>query len=208
MPGAGALLRRLKDMVRLAYDDVPEPLPRSIASAPVGGYALAAAVGALAMLAVTQLMTWNWNGIPSSRPDTATTAPVEPGQLSLTAGHPELLMFHITSSDDRVGAELLDQVELVANQYRQWGRQLRVVVVANNEGLRLYQVGQSQANAHRIRELFARYDNVTFAACGNTLQRLTGSGDPIRLLPQALVVDSGVAEIARRQQQGWKYIRI
>jgi intracellular sulfur oxidation DsrE/DsrF family protein len=202
-----AELRRLKDLVRLAYDEVPEPLPKSIASPPIGGYAAAAAVGALAMLAVTQLIAWNWQGKSSPGEHTIATGPTDPAQTSLAAGDPELVMFHISTSDDRVGAELLDQVELVASQYRQWGRALRVVVVANNEGLRLYQVGHSQ-NERRIRELFARYDNITFAACGNTLQRLAGSGDRIQLLPQAMVVDSGVAEIARRQKQGWKYIRI
>jgi intracellular sulfur oxidation DsrE/DsrF family protein len=202
-----AELRRLKDMVRLAYDEVPEPLPRPAVSPPVGGYAAAAAVGALVMLAVTQLIAWNWHGKSSPGGHTIATGPVEPAQSTLVAGAPELVMFHISTADDRVGAELLDQVELVASRYRQLGRALRVVVVANNEGLRLYQVGHSQ-NEHRNRELFARYDNITFAACGNTLQRLTGSGDRIRLLPQAMVVDSGVAEIARRQKQGWKYIRI
>ena len=202
-----AELRRLKDMVRLAYDEVPEPLPRPIASPPIGGYAVAAAVGALIMLAVTQLIAWNWNGKSSLGDHSVATAATAPPQASLAAVDPELVMFHISTSDDRVGTELLDQVELVASQYRRSGRALRVVVVANNEGLRLYQVGHSQ-NERRIRELFARYDNITFAACGNTLQRLAGSGDSVRLLPQAIVVDSGVAEIARRQQQGWKYIRI
>lgn len=201
-------LRRLKDMVRLAYDDVPEPFPRPAVSPPVGGYAAAAAVGALVMLAVTQLIAWNWQDKSSPGEHTVARSPADPAQTSPAASGPELVLFHISTGDDRVGAELLDQVALVADQYRQLGRPLRIVVVANNEGLRLYQAGHSQANEHRIRELFARYDNITFAACGNTLQRLAGSGDRIQLLPQAMVVDSGVAEIARRQRQGWKYIRI
>lgn len=202
-----AELRRLKDLVRLAYDDVPEPLPRSATARPIGGYALAAAAGALIMLAITQLIAWGWNGGQTPGTQTMASSSADSTQAFAGTGNPELVMFHISTSDDRVGSELLDQVELIADQYRRWGRTLRVVVVANNEGLRLFQAGRSP-NEGRIRELFARYDNITFAACGNTLQRLTSSGDPLPLLPQAIVVDSGIAEIARRQKQGWKYIRI
>jgi len=202
-----AELRRVKDLVRLAYDDVPEPLPRLATARPIGGYALAAATGALMMLAVTQLIAWGWNGDSSPDAHTVASNSADAAHAFPVTGNPELVMFHISTSDDRIGSELLDQVELIAGQYRRWGRTLRVVVVANNEGLRLFQAGRS-SNEGRIRELFARYDNITFAACGNTLQRLTSSGDPLRLLPQAIVVDSGIAEIARRQKQGWKYIRI
>ena len=46
---------------------------------------------------------------------------------------------------------------------------------------------------------------VEFAACRNTLsaRHLT----PADLLPSATTVDSGVAEIVRRQEQGWAYIK-
>ena len=46
---------------------------------------------------------------------------------------------------------------------------------------------------------------VEFAACRNTLRarHLT----PADLLPSATTVDSGIAEIVRRQEQGWAYIK-
>ena len=46
---------------------------------------------------------------------------------------------------------------------------------------------------------------VTFAACENTLRarRLTRAD----LLPPATTVDSGVAEIVRKQEAGWAYIK-
>ena len=200
-------LRRLKDMVRLAYDDVPLPHARPIVVPRIGGYALAAAAGALITLAVGQLISWNWSSESLHDSRVMTTGPTDASLASFSAGDPEMVMFHISNADDQVAAELLDQVELVASQYRRWGRSLRIVVIANNEGLRLYQIGHKR-NERRIEKLFARYDNITFAACGNTLDRLSRAGDPVQLLPQAIVVDSGVAEIARRQKQGWRYIRI
>lgn len=200
-------LRRLKDMVCVAYDEVPEPGLQPIDSPRTGRLALAASVGALAMLLATQLVQWALRDGSPDNPPTVTTVTLDSARASLAAGDPELVMFHISTSDDRVGAELLDQVELVAGQYRRWGRSLRIVVIANNEGLRLYQVGHSR-NERRIYELFTRFDNITFAACGTTLNRLTRSGDPVQLLPQTILVDSGVVEIAKRQKEGWKYIRI
>ena len=46
---------------------------------------------------------------------------------------------------------------------------------------------------------------VEFAVCQNTLRarKLT----PSDLLPSATTVDSGVAEIVRRQEAGWAYIK-
>ncbi|MDH3452381.1 MAG: hypothetical protein OEN20_08170, partial [Gammaproteobacteria bacterium] len=187
--------------------DVPLPHARPIVVPRIGGYALAAAAGALITLAVGQLISWNWSSESLHDSRVMTTGPTDASLASFSAGDPEMVMFHISNADDQVAAELLDQVELVASQYRRWGRSLRIVVIANNEGLRLYQIGHKR-NERRIEKLFARYDNITFAACGNTLDRLSRAGDPVQLLPQAIVVDSGVAEIARRQKQGWRYIRI
>ena len=128
---------------------------------------------------------------------------ISPAQLRM----PEQVLFHLSSGDQQDGQELLDQVELVASHYEKTGQDLRIIVVTNNEGLRLYQAGYSD-HAGRIQELYARYDNIVFAACGTTLGKRISTGEEVELLPEVIVVDSGVAEITRRQQQGWKYIRI
>ena len=46
---------------------------------------------------------------------------------------------------------------------------------------------------------------MTFAACQNTMRarKLT----PADLLPAAVIVDSGVAEIVRKQEAGWSYLK-
>jgi uncharacterized protein len=46
---------------------------------------------------------------------------------------------------------------------------------------------------------------VQFAACGQTLA--SSHSGPKELLPFAMVVDSGVAELVRRQESGWSYIK-
>ena len=117
------------------------------------------------------------------------------------------VVFHVSSADPEAARELLDQVELVLREYSDSNRPLKVEVVANNQGLRLLQQGRSPV-AERIRQLDARYQNLLFAACGNTLERLRReTGEQIRILPQAVIVQSGVSFVARRQHEGWAYIK-
>ena len=200
--------RRLKDLVRLAYQDQRAQSKRS--SRPQTKYTshvVAAVLGALSMLFLIQLINSPAEFGPSlmdmemagrgGNPEFA------PAQLRM----PEQVLFHLSSGDQQDGRELLNQVELVASEYEKTGRDLRIIVVTNNEGLRLYQAGYSD-HADRIHELYARYDNIIFAACGTTLGKRIMTGEKVELLPEVIVVDSGVAEITRRQQQGWKYIRI
>jgi intracellular sulfur oxidation DsrE/DsrF family protein len=46
---------------------------------------------------------------------------------------------------------------------------------------------------------------VIFAACRNTMKRKNVAPD--QLLPLAGTVDSGVAEVVRKQEAGWSYIK-
>jgi len=200
--------RRLKDLVRLAYQDQKAQSSRS--SQPQTKYTshvVAAVLGALSMLFLMQLIN---SPAEFGRSLKNTEMAGGEGGTEFTPARlqmPEQVLFHLSSGDQQDGQELLDQVEMVASHYEKTGRDLRVIVVTNNEGLRLYQAGYSD-HADRIRELYARYDNIVFAACGTTLGKRIRTGEEVELLPEVIVVDSGVAEIVRRQQQGWKYIRI
>ncbi len=201
-------LRQLKDIINLAYHDKLDSIVRPVNSIRnFAGFATAAVAGALAMLLFIQLYSGYEQAEPVLNNRHLADAPADVNSPLLNSGVSEQVLFHISGNDDLMAYELLDQVELVARQYRRWGRALRIIVIANNEGLRMYQVGRS-SHANRIRDLYARYDNIVFAACGATLKRFAESDELPELLPQAIVVDSGVAEIARRQLQGWKYIRI
>lgn len=203
-----AQARHLKDLLRLTYQDEAPAMPQAASrAARYSSHIAAAVLGALAMFLLLQL------GAPTTR-SVSPFAYVDGGDamhgdgLSKTGGQEiEQVLFHLSSSDVRDGRVLLEQVELVASRFDAAGRALRIIVLTNNEGLRFYQAGVSEQAAN-IHELNARFDNIVFAACGTTLGKLRGAGETIELLPEVIVVDSGVAEIARRQQQGWKYIRI
>jgi intracellular sulfur oxidation DsrE/DsrF family protein len=83
-----------------------------------------------------------------------------------------------------------------------------VEVVINGEGLNLVRTDVT-AFADRIARMQKQYGNLVFAACQNTMERLKREqGIDARLLPGVTVIDSGVAQLMRRQQQGWAYIRV
>lgn len=48
-------------------------------------------------------------------------------------------------------------------------------------------------------------NGVAFAACSNTLRARNIKKD--RIFPFAVVVDAGIAEVVRREEAGWSYLR-
>ena len=170
---------------------------------PLVSYALAAGLGALSLLMVMtvgELHHGSAETVASNLPKAAQPAALNPANQSR-------VVFHISSADPETAEELLDQVQRVLQDYAGQGRPLKVEVVANNQGIRMLQQGISPV-ADRIRELSAKYVNLSFAACGNTLERLhREQGEKIAVLPEAIVIKSGVSFVTRRQQEGWVYIK-
>ena len=190
----------LKSQVVAAYPAPPGPAASGVVSGRRAflAYASAAAVGGLSVF------TLQWLGTDQAqrRDRLALNDAAGPG-TSMTR-----VLFHISTDQQRVGGELLDQVELVLGEYAGNDKPLRVEVVANNQGLRFLQRGRTPF-AERIGRLDGRYQNLLFAACGNTLQRLRREHDEqIEILPGAVIVQSGVSFVARRQLEGWAYIKV
>ena len=197
-------LQLLKTQTRAAFPQPGTSAPHrpTVRSPGFSRYLAAAALGALTLAGLLSL-----GDSRTTVPATRLAKNTAPPQLITTTPHAQVV-FHISSDRQEDAEELLDQVELVLQTYRQSGQSLRVEVVANNLGLRLLQQGQSPF-PERIRQLHADYPNLVFAACGNTLERLARQhGKAINILPQAVIIRSGVASISRRQQTGWAYIKV
>jgi hypothetical protein len=81
-------------------------------------------------------------------------------------------------------------------------------VITNGGGLSLLMAGISPY-AERIQRMQKEYHDLTFVACQNTIERIQQElGLQAKLLPGVVVIDSGVAQIMRRQHQGWAYIQV
>lgn len=82
----------------------------------------------------------------------------------------------------------------------------RIEIVAHGKGIGLL-LGKNAAANPEIKKMMQRLhrNGVVFAACNNTLTRL--KIDPRELVQVAVIVDSGVAEVVRKQEAGWTYIK-
>lgn len=110
------------------------------------------------------------------------------------------VVFELTSDNQEQWQALLNNVE---NLQKAFGKEnTEVAVVTHGKGLGLL-LNTNGALKDRI-EVIAR-TGVRFAACENTMRRQNVTKE--NLLPTATTVDSGVAEVVRKQEAGWSYIR-
>ncbi len=71
----------------------------------------------------------------------------------------------------------------------------------------MYIDGQSPV-ADRIKAMALESDKITFAACGNTLKKMSANaGKDLVLLEEATVVPSGVVRLIELQEDGYAYVR-
>jgi len=203
-------LGQLKAQLRLAYAYPPKPQQRVAAKVRASWRAIAASVS---LLAVGVVSGWLLHAnTPEARAQGERFVVLDPdgrGQAPATADEEETrIVFHLTNPDQTVAGELLDEVEGMLRAYEADGRRLRVEVVSHSEGLDLLRERLSQ-HKQRIHQLAGEYENLTFVACRNTMDRLrVEHGIEVKLVPDAEVIDSGVNHVVKRQKEGWSYIRV
>jgi uncharacterized protein len=148
---------------------------------------------------------------PAAAIATAVTAAV-PAPVAARSETPDntttKVLIHLARDDADQLSQALDDIESTLKYYREIRQSARVEVVVNGKGLELVRTDTS-AFAGRIQRLQREYDNLVFAACQNTIDRLAREqGIIVRLLPGVITIDSGMAEIMRRQNQGWTYLQV
>lgn len=217
-------LRKARDLVQLAYKD----LPAAALTGPRGRRSgrLRANLAAGFILAVGVALGWVLHQpttLVNEARVTAPTAPAAPTLAAITveraprapavkpiaaAGSEIKVLFHLNSDNpDRIQG-VLDEAEALLKYYQSIGQIARVQVIVNGDGLNLLRADKSP-DPDRVSAMQKTYDNLSFAACQNTIDRLKREqGITAQLLPGAIVVDSGVAQIILRQQQGWIYIQV
>lgn len=79
---------------------------------------------------------------------------------------------------------------------------VQIELLANSEGLHML-IKPAMQFESQIRELAAK--KVVFSACANTMKEMGITKD--ELLDLAAVVPSGVGELAKKQAEGFSYIR-
>lgn len=228
-------LRKVSDLVRLAYDMPPAP-PQNKPVLTANSFSLNIAACILASMALVLGVVLGWNIGPAqddaamlathnkiqqdhvqisqshaqNRANTKTSSHTNP--KILTAANDESdqikIMLHLNSGDPELIHDSLDELESLLKHYRQTGQRARIEMVTNGGGISLLRVDASPF-PERIKRMQQEYDNLTFVACQNSMNRLKDeTGITAKLIPGVVVIDSGVAQLMRRQHQGWAYIRV
>ncbi len=111
------------------------------------------------------------------------------------------VVFHVNVADEARWQEVLTNVENVQKAFG--GSSVEIEVVAHGAGSGLVQIKNA---ALRDRIAAIEKTGPVFAACSNTLhkQQLTAAD----LTPGVRIVDSGVAELIRKQEEGFAYVKL
>jgi intracellular sulfur oxidation DsrE/DsrF family protein len=152
-------------------------------------------------------------GMPSRQPASDLQAYLTTGKLLIqpvgfTGSDDALAVYHISTANPEKIRGALDEVEVLLTMYARTGRNLRLEIVANAEGLNLLRTDTSPAR-ERVQAMQQRYGNLKFLACGKTIERLKSERKAARidLLPGVTVVPSAMDQVIERLQDGWSYIR-
>lgn len=134
----------------------------------------------------------------------AMMAPLGSASASETA---HKIVFHINEDDERLFKAALRNIENVARAYDEAGEQVIFEVVAHGRGIRMLLAEESPV-ADQISYLHLALENVTFTACGNTLDARTPKGGTRpALLDDVTVTQAGIVRVTQLQQQGYAYIK-
>lgn len=110
------------------------------------------------------------------------------------------IVMEVSTDDAKVWDTVLNNIDNLRNAFGPSAT--TVELVAHGGGLSMLLV-TNQAQAARLERLAG--EGVELAACENTMRRkkITRAD----LLPFVTTVDSGVAEVVRKQEQGWSYVK-
>jgi uncharacterized protein len=204
---------QLKELVAMAYR--PEGLPgidrehRQARGSKGVWWAAAAGVAVLALgaLVFLGLDRDRIAGAPPMAAGGALTADATHDLASLS-GDVQRVLLHVTEVDSASAEVLLDDVEFMFETALLNGQDLQVQMVVHGIAMDLVRADLAPF-PERMRTLVSTYQGLSITACGQSLaRRAREEGRVIELLPWVQEVESGVHEAARRQAEGWTYIRV
>ena len=114
---------------------------------------------------------------------------------------------HVNSNDPAILNMVLNNVENVKAYYDEKGEGVEIELVAYGPGLIMLLEGKSPV-AHRVKTMSLENEHLTFAACGNTLRKMSKkAGKDLPVMSEANMVQSGVVRLVELQEQGYSYVR-
>lgn len=126
---------------------------------------------------------------------------------AIAEGVTHYVAIHVDENDPQVMNMALNNAQNVASYYDEQGDEVFIEMVAYGPGLTMLVEGKSPV-ADRISTMSLEMENLSFAACGNTLKGMEAkAGHEVPLMSEVVVVPSGVVRLIELQEQGYAYVR-
>ncbi|KQT15790.1 MAG: hypothetical protein ACOY3N_13255 [Bradyrhizobium sp.] len=123
------------------------------------------------------------------------------------AAEPHRLALQISDDDQSKMRAVLDVAANVSRHYSGQGEDVELVVVAFNGGLDMLLEDRSPVK-ERLANFLKSMPNVSFIACGNTLETLAAKeGKQPRLIEGVSVTQVGVAALMDLAEKNWTIVR-
>jgi len=194
--------RMVDDLVRQGFEEIEAPA-RSMA--PEHRRQAIPRIAAAGVLFVPLGFLAGWLAKPALLDQGESTPLAGGASLERTSGRLTHALFHIDADDPAAMERLLERAESILTRSRDADSQ--VEVVANAGGLNLLRADTS-AYAERLRNLMARYPNLTIVACANAIKRFEERGTNVLLFSEVKSDETAIDHIVQRLQQGWTYIKL
>jgi len=123
------------------------------------------------------------------------------------AAEPHRLALQISDDEPAKMRAVLDVAANVSRHYSGQGEDVEIVVVAFNGGLEMLLEDRSPVK-ERLANFLKSMPNVSFMACGNTLETLTvKEGKRPQLMQGASITQVGVAALMELAEKNWTIVR-
>ena len=124
-------------------------------------------------------------------------------------GKPHHVAIQVDQNDPQVMNLALGNAGNVIEYYRDKNQDVEIDIVAYGPGLHMLRADTSlvQDRIRRLKDMVFP-GKIQFSACNSTKQGMEkAEGHAISILPDAIVVPSGVVHLMELQEQGWSYVR-
>lgn len=204
-------LRGLKEMVHHAYHQPPAHKVSPIKELHHRRHSYIQNMPSLAACTLLLLLGWGSGWLMFAGPMTTNTPKImnlfQAAQSNEIAEEPGNIIVHVSNSNPVRLKTALDETENLLAAYKRANRQLKVEIIANAGGVDLLRSDVSLF-AKRIGLMQAKYPNLDFLACSQTISKLQKRGVIVHLLPHTGIATSAVEQINKRLLQGWDYVRV
>lgn len=117
------------------------------------------------------------------------------------------LVLYISEAEAGKMNSVLDVAANVSRHYSGLGEEVEIEIVAYNDGLHMLRSDTSPVRK-RLGNFMLSMVNVTFRACGNTLDSMArNEGERPPLIEGAEIVQTGVAYLMQLDEEGWTLVR-